>query len=115
MRILAAVALSRALGSRERMRAVRAKATTGFISGKQATTGRRVKPWARRCGATTSSALQMVGVSQAVRALRLAALGKLGIGDLRPREHGLHRLLAKRRPGKVFSGGFSGRADWRII
>src|SRR5580704_3422267 len=61
------------------MSAVRAKATTGFISGKQATTGRRVKPWARRAGATTSSALQIVGVSQAVRALRAAALGRLGM------------------------------------
>ncbi len=35
---------SRGCGSRERMRAVRAKATTGFISGNAATTGRQVKP-----------------------------------------------------------------------
>src|SRR5271170_6609801 len=86
MRIFAAESLSRAFGSRERISAVRAKATIGFISGKQATTGRRVKPCARRAGATTSSALQMVGVSQAVRALRAAALGRLGIGGLRPEE-----------------------------
>src|SRR5215469_5898626 len=61
------------------MRPVRANATTGFISGNGATAGRRVKPKARRSGLVSSSALQIVGVSQAVRALRLAALGKLGI------------------------------------
>src|SRR5260370_15802145 len=62
------------------MRAVRANATIGFISGKHATTGRRVKPRARRSGLVISSALQMVGVSQARRASRLWREGKSGIG-----------------------------------
>src|SRR5580704_3387099 len=111
MRIFAAESLSRALGSRERIRAVRAKATIGFISGKQATTGRRVKPCARRPGATTSSALQIVGVSQAVSALRLAALGRVGIVCLRGKRKGRTALWVKPPPGK----GFSGTADRRII
>src|ERR1700722_14231963 len=101
------------------MSAVRAKATMGFISGKQATTGRRVKPCARRAGATISSALQIVGVSQAVRAWRLAALGKLGIGNLRP-GNGCPALLASRPGRKLFPAShspeaFSGGADRRII
>src|SRR5436309_14492612 len=72
-----ALSRSRGCGSRERISAVRAKATTGFISGKQATSGRRVKPIARRAGTTISSALQIVGVSQARSASRLCLSGKL--------------------------------------
>src|SRR5665213_3541279 len=86
------------------MSAVRAKATIGFISEKQATTGRRLKPWARRSGATTSSALQIVGVSHAVRAWRLAALGKSGIGLLRPKETGASLYWHRGRAASHFPG-----------
>src|SRR5947199_6120458 len=79
-----ALSRSRGCGSRERIIAVRAKATTGFISGKQATRGRRVKPIARRAGTTISRALQIVGVSQARSASRLWRSGRLGIMSLRP-------------------------------
>src|SRR3954469_13595574 len=73
---------SRGCGSRERIIAVLAKPTIGFSSGNGATSGRRVQPIARRAGATISSALQMVGVSQARSASRLLASGRLGIGGL---------------------------------
>src|SRR5438445_10383540 len=67
------------------MWAVRANATTGFKSGKAAISGRRVKPVARRAGTTSSSALQMVGVSNALRASRSASSGSRGIaGFLEP-------------------------------
>src|SRR5271165_7379837 len=62
------------------MIAVRAKATTGFNSGNDATNGRRIKPVARRAGATISSALQIVGVSNARKASRAAGSGRFGIG-----------------------------------
>src|SRR5690349_19093959 len=61
------------------MRAVRAKATTGFNSGKAANSGRRVKPMARRAGTTSSRALQIVGVSNARRASRSARSGRRGM------------------------------------
>src|SRR6202011_5066457 len=55
------------LGSRERMVAVRAWPTIGFISGNGQISGRRLKPAVRRAGATSSRALQIVGVSIALR------------------------------------------------
>src|SRR5215467_8341709 len=61
------------------MMAVRAKATTGFSRGNAATSDLRVKPIARRAGATTSSALQIVGVSYALSASRSTASGRLGM------------------------------------
>ena len=59
--------------------AVRAKATTGFNCGKAAINGRRVNPVARRAGVTSSSALQIVGVSNSLKASRSAKSGKAGI------------------------------------
>src|SRR5215472_10237102 len=59
--------------------AVRAKPTTGFRSGKAAISGRRINPVARRAGATSSSALQIVGVSNALRGSRSATCGRLGM------------------------------------
>src|SRR5438067_4067501 len=99
------------------MRAVRAKATTGFISGKHATTGRRVKPSARRAGATISKALQMVGVSQAVRAWRLARSGWLGIFYLRPDGNAAPRFMGNAAdPQGLFApGAFSRSAVSRMI
>src|SRR6516165_10013089 len=61
------------------MIAVRANATTGFISGKAAKSGLRVKPMARRAGTTSSSALQIVGVSNALRASSSCRSGRRGM------------------------------------
>src|SRR5262249_10637066 len=60
------------------MIAVRANATTGFICGKAAKSGLRVNPTARRAGTTSSSALQIVGVSNSLRASRSAGFGRRG-------------------------------------
>src|SRR5947207_8544053 len=60
------------------MIAVRAKATTGFKFGKAAISGRRVKPVARRAGTTSSRALQIVGLSNSLKASRSAGFGRVG-------------------------------------
>src|SRR5438270_1242432 len=102
-----ALSRSRGCGSRERIIAVRAKPTIGFSSGNGATSGRRVKPMARRAGATISSALQIVGVSQARRASRLLASGRFGIGVSRSgfvaQAYGQRRRLARAFPPRRFN------------
>jgi hypothetical protein len=57
-----------------RMRTVRAKPTTGFIAGNPHCAALVVYPWPRRSGATSSSALHMVGVSKAASAARSVSL-----------------------------------------
>src|SRR5438270_6914791 len=106
-----ALSRSRGCGSRERISAVRAKATTGFISGKQATSGWRVKPVARRAGAPISSALQMVGVSKARRASRAWRSGRLGI-RFSPAGQGFAPALGATPSGRK---GFSAGPISRII
>src|SRR5438552_14443364 len=60
------------------MVAVRAKATTGFRFGNAAISGLRVKPIARRAGTTSSRALQIVGLSNYLKASRSAGCGRVG-------------------------------------
>ena len=57
-------------GSLARMKPTRASPTIGLPSGTAATMGAVVKPMARRSGTTSSSPLQMVGVSQTASASR---------------------------------------------
>src|SRR6185437_15033580 len=92
------------------MMAVRAKATTGFISGKAAVSGRRVNPIARRAGTTSSSALQIVGVSNAFSASRSARFGRRGMaGFLKPSSAG-SRFIEIGRARQ----GISGARDFRL-
>jgi hypothetical protein len=84
------------------MIAVRAKATTGFKFGKAAIRGRRVKPIARRAGTTSSRALQIVGLSNSLKAARSAGSGRVGTSAFLQPYVGSEALLAKAVRGKVF-------------
>src|SRR5947209_16751041 len=95
------------------MMAVRAKATTGFISGKAANSGLRVNPTARRAGATSSSALQMVGVSNALRASRSAWSGKRGMAGSSEYHRWSPAFIGKRPPAaRPLLSGADHEPEW---
>src|SRR5215472_2119384 len=79
------------------MIAVRAKATTGLSLGKAANSGLRVKPIARRAGATSSSALQIVGVSNAFSASRSPGSGRRGMAASSDHHHGSPAFMGNGR------------------